>query len=161
MTAQIKSLLGSLIVLCFLISAPAGCSRKDPAFVSTTTTKELQQVVDDAKFAITERNYRINIDLHIGKAIAERQRSGFPDYEVILFCNLSYAQEMLEIAPDFVRYCPQRLAIYDDGEKRIITASLIPENTPDKKLNQVTGRVNALMAEIVEFAARDWPEVEE
>ena len=121
----------------------------------------MQQILDDIEFAITERNFRINNRLHIGKAISERVASGFPDYEVILFCNLSYAQKMLELAPDYISFCPQRIAIRDEGHIRVITASLLPDESSNQELNLVTEEINSLVLEIIEFAAKEWPLLEE
>jgi len=133
------------------------CSPPADEFTVMTTDKQLIQILDDAEFAVTERNFRINNRLHIGKAIRERGSAGFPDYEVILFCNLEYAKQMLELDPDLIRHCPQRLAVRDTGHERIITASLLPQNTDSRALNDVTGEVNSLVREIVEFAAMKWP----
>ena len=137
-----------------------GCAKNSPDFVEVKSEKPVRHILEDAEFAITERNFRINVRLHIGKAIRERGSTGFPDNEVILFCNLSYAKRMLELAPDFVRFCPQRISVYDKGEERIIFASLYPEDSPDSNLNKVTREVNAEIREIVDFAATDWPELE-
>ena len=147
-----------LLVLVILLNA---CSTEKTDFSRIESDKPLAQILDDLEFAITERNFRINNRLHIGKAISERVSSGFPDYEVILFCNLSHAQKMLELAPEFISYCPHRLAIRDTGNTRIITASLLPEDTSNAELNRVTGKVNDLVREMLEFAAEEWPEVEE
>ena len=138
-----------------------GCSSDETGFSRIESDKPIAQILDDLEFAITERNFRINNRLHIGKAISERVSSGFPDYEVILFCNLSHAQKMLELAPEFISHCPHRLAVRDNGDTRIITASLLPEDTSNSELNEVTGKVNDLVREMLEFAAKEWPEIEE
>ncbi|MFT5132077.1 MAG: hypothetical protein ACI9SC_000540 [Gammaproteobacteria bacterium] len=153
-------LLNLSITLC-LFSAASACSNEKNEFEERITSKSVAEIMVDAEFAITERNFRINNRLHIGKAISLRTESGFPDFEVILFCNLNYAKKMLELAPDFISYCPQRLAIRDVGQQRIITASLIPQNTSNQILNAVTGEINKLVTEIVDFAADDWQALEE
>ena len=153
------------IILCvaLLLSASA-CDRDEdsdsPQFIVVESDKPVLHILEDAEFAITERNFRINNRLHIGKAIRERGSTGFPDHEVILFCSLGYAKRMLELVPEFIRYCPQRLAVYDRGDKRVIAASLYPENTSTSELNKVTREVNAEVSEIVNFAATEWPELE-
>lgn len=126
-----------------------------------TSAKTAVQILEDAEFAITERNFRINNTLHIGKAIRERGQGGFPDYEVILFCNLSHAMKMLELAPDYITYCPQRLIIRDTGEHRVITAVLLPQKSSNPPLNSVTAEINNLMREIVQYSATEWPELDE
>ena len=149
------------VCACFIMLALTGCADEKRQFAEKTTDKAVAQILDDTEFAISERNFRINNRLHIGKAIRERGQSGFPDYEVILFCNLSYAKKMLELAPDFISYCPYRITIRDTGQHRIITASLLPNETPSKLLNAVTGEINSLVWEIVDFAAKDWPDLNE
>ena len=148
------------VMMAGIVLAVTGCEKKIADYVEMKSEKPVRHILEDAEFAITERNFRINVRLHIGKAIRERGATGFPDNEVILFCNLGYAKRMLELAPDFVRYCPQRISVYDKGDERIIYASLYPENSPDSKLNKVTKEVNAEIRDIVEFAATDWPELE-
>ncbi len=149
------------VLLCITLLVLTACSDRDVNFAERVTDKDVTQIFDDAEFAITERNFRINNRLHIGKAIRKRGQGGFPDYEVILFCNLSYAKRMLDLAPDFISYCPQRLAIRDTGQQRIITASLLPDKTSSAALNSVTGEINAMVWEIVDFAAKDWPDLDE
>lgn len=152
--------LAAVCACCMLLLLTA-CADEKTQFTERTTDKAVTEILDDVEFAITERNFRINNRLHIGKAISERGQVDFPDYEVILFCNLSYARKMLELAPDFISYCPQRITIRDTGQHRIITASLLPKETHSKVLNAVTGEINSLVREIIDFAATDWPELDE
>jgi len=149
------------VLFCFTILVLTACSDKEADFAKRVTDKDVAQIFDDAEFAITERNFRINNRLHIGKAIRKRGQGSFPDYEVTLFCNLSYAKRMLDLAPEFISYCPQRLAIRDTGRQRIITASLLPHKTSNAALNSVAAEINTLVREIVDFAAKDWPELDE
>ena len=78
-----------------------------------------------------------------------------------MFCNLSYAQKMLELAPDYISYCPQRIAIRDDGQVRVITASLLPDKSDSNALNLITKEINRHALEIIEFAAKEWPLLEQ
>lgn len=149
------------IIVCCIFFALSGCSKDKNDFAESSSDKNTVQILDDAEFAITERNFRINNRLHIGKAIRDRGESSFPDYEVILFCNLSHAKRMLELAPDYITYCPQRLIVRDIGEHRIITAALLPHMKSNPALNLITAEINDLMREIVEFAATDWPELDD
>ncbi|NIR94830.1 MAG: DUF302 domain-containing protein, partial [Gammaproteobacteria bacterium] len=66
----------------------------------------MAEVLEDAEFAISERNMRITDRLHIGRAIRDRGYEDFPDYEIILFCSLTYARRMLELEPEFINFCP-------------------------------------------------------
>ena len=99
---------------------------------------------------------RITGTLNIGKAIRERGNNNFPDYEVIMFCNLSYAKQMLELEPEFINSCPLKITIRDAGKDYVITAPLLPENTNNEEMNKLTVKINSLIREIVEFSAEDW-----
>jgi hypothetical protein len=118
----------TLVLIAYLLSNSVSiCLAEDDRFIERTTVKSVLVILEDAEFAITERNFRINSRLHVGKAIREGGgKDSFADSEVILFCNLEYVTLMLELAPELIKYCPQRLVIYDTGRKRVITASLIP-----------------------------------
>ncbi len=150
----------SFFMFAGLVFFLSGCEQDKRDYLQVKSDKPVRHILEDAEFAITERNFRINVRLHIGKAIRERGSTGFPDNEVILFCNLSYAKRMLELAPEYVRFCPQRISVYDKGEERIIFASLYPEDSSNAALNKVTREVNTEIRDIVEFAATDWPELE-
>ena len=147
------------IVLFFL---QAGCSTEvhkhdyQTNYYQLSTEKVLEEILDDAIFAITERNFRITGHLHIGKSIRERKDPDFPDYEVLLYCNLVYAKTMLEFDPDMVNLCPNRITIRQHNEKFIITASLWPTHMKNEKLKTHMQKMNALAREIVDYAADDW-----
>jgi len=140
----------------------SGCSTEDDKHISQTdyyqvsTEKELEEVLDDTIFAITERNFRITGHLHIGKGIRDRKNPDFPDYEVLLYCNLVYAQEMLELDPDMINSCPSRITVRQHNKKVIITAPLWPVNIDNKDLKSHMQNMNVLVREIVDYAADDW-----
>jgi uncharacterized protein (DUF302 family) len=125
-----------------------------------TAQKPLAEVVADAEFAIIERNFRITGSLHIGKAIRERDGDGFPDYEVILFCNLGFARQMLELDPDLINFCPGRVTIRGGATGIVVSAPLLPQNTGDARMDNLMRKLNGLIREIVDYAAEAWiPEV--
>jgi uncharacterized protein (DUF302 family) len=121
-----------------------------------TTQKAVAEVVADAEYAVTERNFRITGNLHIGKGIRERNGGEFPDYEVILFCNLAYAREMLELDPASINYCPGRVAVRSDAGGVVVSAPLLPQNTGDARVDALMTRLNTLIREIVDYAAEPW-----
>ncbi|MFQ5660823.1 MAG: DUF302 domain-containing protein [Gammaproteobacteria bacterium] len=121
----------------------------------------LIDVVDDAEFAITERNFRVIGRLHIGKGIRERGNPGYPDYEVIMFCSLTYAEQMFDLDPGMVNFCPMKVTIRDTGKEVVIATPLLPENFANDRMNKVTAKINRQLREIVEFARKDWLELYE
>jgi len=144
-------------LLCFIfaiVTSQIGYTQSLEQFVERTSIKNISQIIEDAEFAITERNFRIVDRLHIGKAIRTSNEIDFPDYEVILFCSLTYTRKMLELAPNFITYCPLRIAIRDEGKQRVITAALIPQNTSNSPLNRITEEINNHINGIIDFAAK-------
>jgi len=123
------------------------------------TGKPVAQAMEDAEFAITERNFRITGNLHIGKGIRERDGGEFPDYEVILFCNLGYARQMLELDPALVNFCPGRVTVRSTAAGvTVVSAPLLPQNAADPRLKALMAKLNTLIREIVDYAAESWLE---
>lgn len=127
-----------------------------PAIYERATQKAFAQVVEDAEFAIVERNFRITGSLHIGKGIRERDGDDFPDHEVILFCNLGYAREMLELDPGFINFCPGRIAIRATAAGVVVSAPLLPQNTGKARVGALVTKLNTHIREIVDYAAESW-----
>ena len=144
-----------MFIICMFFSTVAH-SAQQTEYYKKTTIKLLSDIVDDAEFAITERNFRIVNRLHIGKAIRDRGYPDYPDYEVLLFCNLNYARQLFDMEPDFINFCPIKITIRDNGENYLITATLFPQDTDNVALNKLATKVNNLIRDIVEFAAADW-----
>jgi uncharacterized protein (DUF302 family) len=148
----------SIILSSFLITVTlVSCSNESSIFFEYESEKPLKEVLEDAEFAITEENFRITGNLHIGKGIQERENADFPQYEMILFCNLSYAQEMLTIDPSYVNYCPHRISIREHKQKIIIGTILLPEKTANRKMNNFAVKLNSLLRDIVKYAAEEDP----
>lgn len=145
-----RLILAGLILLATTVSADT------PDVYERTAQKPIAEVVTDAEFAIVERNFRITGNLHIGKGIRERNGDDFPDYEVILFCNLGYAREMLQLDPSFINYCPGRVTVRSAGSGVVVSAPLLPQNTGDANTDALMNRLNSLLREIVDYAAEPW-----
>ena len=121
------------------------------------TQKPVAEVVEDVEFAITERNFRITSQLHVGRGIRERDKINFPDYEVILFCNLGIARQMLELDPGFINYCPGRITVRRGGEATHIAAPLLPRPTgPNAALAALVDQINAQLRVIVDYGTEHW-----
>jgi uncharacterized protein (DUF302 family) len=140
----------------------SGCSTEvdqhtnQDAYYQLKTEKALEEVLDDTIFAITERNFRITGHLHIGKGIRDRKNPDFPDYEVLLYCNLVYAKKMLELDPEMISSCPGRITVRQDNDKVVITAPLWPVDMKNEELKSHMQKMNVLIREIVDYAADDW-----
>ena len=115
------------------------------------TEKTFDDVVFELDFAITERNYRITGRNTIGKGIRDRGYENFPDVEVIHFCNLEYAREVLELDPGFVAQMPCRITIHEQNGGSVISLILLPQDHPEPRVNEFSRRMNGILREIVEF----------
>lgn len=145
--------------LFFLLSGCSSATDKqaDQAhYYQLSSDKMLEEVLDDAIFAISERNFRVSDHLHIGKGIRDRENPEFPDYEVLLYCNLAYAKKMLELDPMMINSCPGRITVRQDNKQVIITALLWPVDMKNKELKSHMQNMNILVREIVDYAADDW-----
>lgn len=151
----------NIIFICLLIYTPIIFASNQQDNYEASTDKLLQDILDDVEFAITERNLRIVDRLHIGKSIQERGNPDFPDYEIILYCNLTFAQKMLELAPDFINLCPGRISVRRHGDSFIISAPLWPEQTDNMELKYLMQTINNLVREIVDYAVEDWLHINE
>jgi len=154
-----KTLCVSLVVIMLCIQS--GCSSDDKKTIHThyyrlETDKVLEEVLDDTIFAITERNFRITGHLHIGKGIRDRKNPEFPDYEVLLYCNLENAKKMLELDPDMIDSCPGRITIRQRNEKVVVTAPLWPVGMENEELKSHMQNMNVLVREIVDYAVDNW-----
>ena len=152
----------SLTALVIFLLLQSGCSTEvdkqvnQTAYYQLSTEKALEEVLDDTVFAINERNFRITGHLHIGKGIRERKNPEFPDYEVLLYCNLDYAKKMLELDPEMINSCPGRITVRQDNEKVVITAPLWSVDMKNEELKLHMQNMNVLVREIVDYAADDW-----
>jgi len=135
---------------------PAGGDLQETTLTTTllqaSTGKSFEDVVEDIEFAITERNFRITGRNVIGKALRKRGYQDFPDVEVIHFCNLQNAREVLLLDPGFVAQMPCRITLHQQGNRVIISAILLPENNPDPRVNAFARRLNGQLREIMDFA---------
>ena len=137
-----------LLILCTL-SFGGHCGQ---TVIEAKTTKSFEDVVTDVEYAIIEYNFRITSRSHVGAAIRERGYPGFPSYQIIHFCNLTYAKEVLEIDPGFVKHMPCRITIREEEGNVIISSSLLPENSDDPRLNVFSRNINTMLRGIVDFA---------
>ncbi len=136
----------------------SGCSEKvSPQFFELASAKSFEDVIQDTEFAITEHNFRITNRLHIGEAIRARGNSDFPRNKVILFCNLTLAEAMLQKDPRYIYYCPYKIAIAETRDGIMVGTRLLPTNSGNPKLSKSTREINQTLIRMVKYAAVDDP----
>jgi uncharacterized protein (DUF302 family) len=149
-----KSLCATGLLVCLhlcLVACSAAKPPQDYLIERAETEKSFHDVVFELEFAITERNFRITGRNTIGQGLRDRGYEDFPDVEVIHFCNLEYAREVLLVDPGFVAQMPCRITVHTSAEKTIVSLVLLPENHVDERVNVFARRMNAILREIVAF----------
>ena len=147
----------------FLLILTVSCADNSNQIYTKISKKDFLDIIQDAEFAITENNFRIVNRINIGEAIQERKGVIFPRNEVILFCNLTTAEEMLKLEPDFISFCPykitisERLGRSDLEEKIMISTRLLPTDTESTDINNLSVNMNEILRKIVEYAVLEDP----
>ncbi|MCC6715627.1 MAG: DUF302 domain-containing protein [Gammaproteobacteria bacterium] len=148
----------ALLVLLLLLGAacskspPAGAAESTGTVVRYVTDKPFADVVEELEFAITERNFRITGYNKVGSAMRERGYENFPDMEVIHFCSLAVAREVLEYDPGYIAMMPCRITVHAGAGQTVISVILLPENHPDARVVAFARRMNSTLREIAAFA---------
>lgn len=140
-------------LLCVLALSAAAVPAADPyaLVLRGTTAKPFAEVIQELEFAITERNFRITGRNTIGKGLRERGYVGFPEVEVIHFCNLENAREVLLLDPDYVALMPCRATARATPTGTAVSVMLLPENVRDRRVRAFARRLNHQLREIFEF----------
>jgi uncharacterized protein (DUF302 family) len=149
-------LFGKLIFALFT-ALMASCAQQQPAteperWYQAETAKPYDDVLAELELAITENNFRITGHNHIGSVIRKRDNIAFPDYDTIQFCNLTLAQQMLEMSPAAVAYMPCNIAVRSEHGKVVIVTHLLPTDGADQRLNDFFRELNGKLKKIVDFA---------
>lgn len=144
----------AIILILFLLTA---CNSQATRLYEKQTTKQFEDVLQDVEFIITEKNFRITNRMHIGEAIQERGAENFPRNEVILFCNLTLAEDMLLLEPRYINYCPYKIAIAEINGQIILSTLLLPENTGSKNLDAIAEKINKILRIMIEYGASEDP----
>lgn len=145
-------------VLPLILLLSSACDPGSNDVYEKSSLKTLTDILEDAEFAITEHNLRIVDQLHIGQAVRARGNSQFPEYEIILYCSLTFAEKMLSLAPGLINLCPGRITVRGTRDTFIISAPLWPEHSDNAELNRLMHDMNGMVRTIVDYAAADWPE---
>ncbi|MDP6182986.1 MAG: DUF302 domain-containing protein [Gammaproteobacteria bacterium] len=146
---------GAAIFMCLALGCTATQPQDGNLIVRAETDKSFDDVIFELDFAITERNFRITGRNTIGKGLRDRGYENFPDVEVIHFCNLEYAREVLLIDPGYVAQMPCRITVHTVADTTVISLILLPENHPDERVNAFAHRMNAILHEIVDFVLEE------
>ena len=151
-------ILVTLVCLVFAAGCTAAKSGNQDLILRGETTKSFNDVVEELEFAITEHNFRITGANKIGAGLRDRGYKDFPDVQVIHFCSLENAYEVLSLDLDYVSQMPCRVAVYRKGDKTVIDMLLLPEDHPDPRVNEFAHRINGVLRAIFNFAMdRDAP----
>jgi uncharacterized protein (DUF302 family) len=141
-------LAGVLLVTASAASTPTDSSH---SVVRGTTTKSFDDVILELDFAITERNFRITGRNTIGKGLRERGYKDFPNVEVIHFCNLEYAREVLLVDPGYVAMMPCRITVHEAAGKTVVSVILLPEDHADPRVVAFAKRMNKTLRDILAY----------
>lgn len=133
-------------------AAPADVSQERDLVVRYTVDKPFDDVVFELNFAITDHNFRITGRNSIGAGLRDRGYKDFPDVEVIHFCSLELAREVLLLDPGFVAHMPCRVTVHVEKGRTVVSLIKLPLDSPDPRVNDFARRMNATLTEIVEFA---------
>ncbi len=148
------SIVGALCVFTWL---PTGAHAGTEIIQREVRDKTFADVLFDLEFAITQRNFRITARNDIGRGIRKRGVEDFPQAMVIHFCNLTDAQEALELDPVFITHMPCRIAVYDHGDRISVSTTRLPEDFHDPRVNAFSRRINEKLREILDFAVEPVP----
>lgn len=122
-----------------------------PVF-SKETNKDFDDIIEDLLVVIGEHNFRLNQHAKIGNAISIREKTPYPNATVLHFCNLGYAKELLDLAPDYLLRMPCRISIWQNKDKSsLIEVWLLPED--DKRTIEFSKKINNILKEIVTYGA--------
>jgi uncharacterized protein (DUF302 family) len=150
--ALTRKRVGYLLLCIFWLLAWLSAGAETTIIQHETRTKSFEDVVFDLEFAITQRNLRITARNDIGRGIRARGAKDFPQAMIIHFCNLSLAQEALELDPLFITYMPCRAAVYDHGDRIAVSTTSLPEDSDNPRVNTFSRKMNGILREILDFA---------
>ncbi len=138
-----------------VLAAEISTIKSEYTIIRAVTDKSYEDVTDELEFAITERNFRITGKNIIGKAIRKRGHDDFPNVDVVHFCNVENAREVLEHDINFVSQMPCRMTIHEEQDKVVLQLILVPEQHPDPAVRDFSIRMNKTLKEILAFVLED------
>ncbi|MFK8068855.1 MAG: DUF302 domain-containing protein [Gammaproteobacteria bacterium] len=150
----------SLLLFCFLT---VSCSENveqnsgdsNDLIVRFKTDKTFADVVEELDFSITEKNFRITGRNTVGKGMRNRGYENYPDIEVIHFCSLDVAREVLDLDPGYVAQMPCRVTVHEEEDYVVVSLILLPTNHKDPRVNAFAKKMNITLREIVDYALEE------
>lgn len=121
------------------------------AVVRHVSGKSFDDTLFDLNFAITERNFRITGRNRIGAGLRQRGYTDFPDVEVVHFCSLELAREVLLLDPAYVAQMPCRITVHVQNGQTVVSVVHLPLDHPDERVNDFARRMNGILDDIVAF----------
>ena len=148
----------ALLLALALVALPASAVAVDikpegALLVRYSIDKPFDEVVFALDFAITDHNFRITGRNSLGAGLRERGYKDFPDVEVIHFCSLELAREVLLLDPGFIAHMPCRVTVHEADGRTVISLIKLPLDSRDPRVNDFARRMNRTLTEIVELAA--------
>jgi uncharacterized protein (DUF302 family) len=131
------------------LTAVAGDESADRRY-RVVVARPYEDVLEDVKFAISEKNFRLTGGNRIGGAIGERLGESFPNSEIVHFCNLEYARKFLQAVPDYVLYMPCKVVVYENAGQVVVETELLPED--DSRVSELAKEVNQILKFVVDYA---------
>ena len=145
-------LFGSILLLFATVASASGLPETGHAgVIRYHTVKAFADVVFELNFAITEQNFRITGRNTIGAGLRERGYENFSDVEVIHFCSLELAREVLLLDPGFVAQMPCRITVHENDTETVISVIMLPTDHVDERINAFARRMNATLKAIGQF----------
>jgi uncharacterized protein (DUF302 family) len=136
---------------------PSGACAADPGTLVPMRVRRVADVpfewiVEDLELAITERNFRITGRNSLGKGLRERGHTGYPDFEIIHFCNLENARTVLDLDPGFVAQMPCRVTVHSEDTAVVVSMLLLPETHRDARVANFARAINVELCAIQDDA---------
>ena len=149
--------MAALLLALALLAPPVSAANVDvqsegALLVRYTVDKSFDDVVFALNFAITDHNFRITGRNDIGAGLRERGYKDFPNVEVINFCSLELAREVLLLDPGFIAHMPCRVTVHKDHGRTVVSLVKLPVDHRNPRVNDFARRMNTTLTEIVELA---------
>ncbi len=140
----------NILFISIVIFITTGCeSSHSNRIYQQVSQYSFEDTLLNLDIAISEHNYRIIHRSHIGQAIRDRGQQDFPLSTITNFCNITYAEEMMEINPDLINDMPCTVAIREQGDSVIVSAKLMKTNTNNHLQNEFAIKINNNLKSII------------
>jgi uncharacterized protein (DUF302 family) len=121
-------------------------------YLRAVTSKPFEDVVFELNHGIADENFRITGRNTIGAGIRARGYHEFPNAEIIHFCSLENAREVMALDPGFIAFMPCRVTVHEEASGVVVTMILLPEDHRDPRVNAFAHRLNTKLRKIFTFA---------